>query len=318
MCCLFGFYNYSGQPIGKLNTLTNRLGEQAVARGSDACGIAYNHKGKLIIHKEAKAADKVNFRHSDDVISIMGHTRHATQGNYRKNYNNHPFYGRCNNLKFALAHNGVLLNDRELKQRYNLPKTRVETDSYVAVQLLENEEQLNIQNIKSMAEKVKGSFAFSVLDNSNTLWLIRGDSPLSLIHFPAYKLYVYASTDEILYKTLIDTKLFNEIKHCRFEEIEINSGDIFTIRPDGKISKNKFLYEDYSYYGNCNWWNYKHSYYNENDKSYIDDLKSIAAYNGFSPEDIDNLISNGFTLEEIEECIYCYEYPIKVHPIKKL
>ena len=74
-----------------------------------------------------------------------------------------------------------------------------------------------------MAENTEGSFAYSILDSNNTLWLIRGDSPLSLIHIPRYKLYVYASTDEILYKALVETKLFDEIKQGRFEEIQINS-----------------------------------------------------------------------------------------------
>ena len=38
---------------------------------------------------------------------------------------------------------------------------------------------------------------------------------------------------------------------------------------------------------------------------YIEDLKSVAAYQGYSPEDIDELLENGFAPEEIEEYIYC-------------
>lgn len=304
MCCLFGFYNYRGQSIEKLSVLTNSLAEQAVVRGSDASGIAYNSKGRLIIHKEAKSGDKMTFRHPDSIIAITGHTRHATQGSSKKNYNNHPFYGKCENLKFALSHNGVLLNDAELQRKYNLPKTRTETDSFVAVQLLEREKKLNIKSIKDMAEKVHGSFAFTILDSSDTLWLIRGDSPLSLIHFPAYKLYVYASTDEILYKALVDTTLFDEVKKGNFEEIEINSGNILAINKKGEILKDEFLYEDYSYYGNCNWWDYGFLHSNKKEKSYIDDLKSVAVYYGYSPENIDELLSNGFSPEEVEEYIY--------------
>ena len=101
MCCLFGFYNYSGKSIGKLSKLTNSLAVQATVRGTDASGIAYNDNGKLIIHK--------------------------------------------------------------------------------------------------------------------------------------YKLYVYASTDEILYKALIETKLFDEIKQGRFEEIQMEMGDILNILPDGTM-----------------------------------------------------------------------------------
>lgn len=54
MCCLFGFYHYGGGEIDKLSGLTNLLAENAAVRGTDAAGIAYNDRGKLIIHKEAK------------------------------------------------------------------------------------------------------------------------------------------------------------------------------------------------------------------------------------------------------------------------
>ena len=56
MCCLFGYFNYSGQAIKDINTLTNSLAEQATVRGTDATGIAYNDRGRIVIHKEPKAA----------------------------------------------------------------------------------------------------------------------------------------------------------------------------------------------------------------------------------------------------------------------
>ena len=304
MCCLFGIYNYSGQEISNLSNLTNLLAENATVRGTDATGIAYNNNGKLTIHKEAKSAYMVDFRHPDDVVCITGHTRHATQGDKKKNYNNHPFAGSCKNLRFALAHNGVLINDAELKLQYHLPKTKIVTDSFVAVQLLEKKKLLDVESVKFMAEKVSGSFAFTILDSSNILWLIRGDSPLSLVHLPKYKLYVYASTDEILYKSLVDTKLFAEIKSGAFEEVAVRPGDIIRLLPDGKLLKDTFSYTDCSSWYNCRWWNYM---YEDKQSLYIEDLKNVAAYQGIAPETIDELLDNGFSPEEIEEYIYCLE-----------
>lgn len=298
MCCLFGFYHYGGGEIDKLSGLTNLLAENAAVRGTDAAGIAYNDRGKLIIHKEAKAAYNIDFKHPESVVCVTGHTRHATQGDKKKNYNNHPFAGACKNLKFALSHNGVLINDADLKKQYHLPKTKIETDSYVAVQLLEKKKQLNVDNVKFMAESISGSFAFSILDSSDTLWLIRGDSPLSLVHLPKYRLYVYASTDEILYKSLVDTKLFDEIKTGSFEEITVRPGDILRILPNGKVLTDKFSYTDYS---DFHWWDYSLK------DDYIEDLKSVAAYQGFSPEVVDTLLAEGFMPEEIEDYVYCME-----------
>ena len=64
--------------------------------------------------------------------------------------------------------------------KLKLPKTKIETDSYIAVQLLESQKQLDEESIKYMAEKVDGSFSFTVLTEHNTLWLIKGDSPLCI------------------------------------------------------------------------------------------------------------------------------------------
>lgn len=298
MCCLFGFYHYGGGEIDKLSRLTNLLAENAAVRGTDAAGIAYNDRGKLIIHKEAKAAYNIDFKHPESAVCVTGHTRHATQGDKKKNYNNHPFAGMCKNLKFALSHNGVLINDADLKKQYHLPKTKIAADSYIAVQLLEKKKQLNVDSVKFMAENISGSFAFSILDSSDTLWLIRGDSPLSLVHLPKYRLYVYASTDEILYKSLVDTKLFNEIKTGSFEEITVRPGDILRILPNGKVLTDTFSYTDYS---DFHWWDYSLK------DDYIEDLKSVAVYQGFSPEVVDALLDEGFMPEEIEDYIYCME-----------
>lgn len=102
-----------------------------------------------------------------------------------------------------------------------------------------------------------------------------------------------------MYKSLVDTKLFDEIKKGRFEEIMIESGDIVRIKPNGKIFKDKFKYSDYSCY---QWWDYKIS-----DNDYVENLKTAAAYQGYPPDMVDDLMNNGFSPEEIEDYIYCVE-----------
>lgn len=118
----------------------------------------------------------------DGIKALIGHTRHSTQGSEKKNFNNHPFSGKCRNAHFALAHNGALTNDKELRKKYKLPKSKIETDSYIAVQLIEQKKTLDNESIKYMAETVEGSFSFSMLDDKNNVWLVKGDSPLSIIH----------------------------------------------------------------------------------------------------------------------------------------
>ena len=64
----------------------------------------------------------------------------------------------------------------------------------------------------------------------------------------------------------------------------------------------KFKYNEY--FGDRHWWNYDMS---GDYGSHIDDLKSIASYYGYSDDDIDDLLEQGFTPDEIEEYIYCSE-----------
>ena len=78
----------------------------------------------------------------------------------------------------------------------------MQTDSYVAVQLIEQQRALTPDRLKHMAESVEGSFVFTVLDDRDTLTFVKGDTPLCLLHF-----YVYASTEEILRKVLTCTWL---------------------------------------------------------------------------------------------------------------
>ncbi len=306
MCGLFGFSNYSNDKIKNLSILTNSLAEQSAVRGTDATGIAFTISGGINVIKDSKSAYRMDFKHSDDIKALIGHTRHSTQGSEKKNYNNHPFPAKCNNSRFALAHNGVLSNDKELRHKFKLPKTKIETDSYIAVQLIESQKLLDFDSIKYMAERTtEGSFSYSILDDKNNIWLVKGDSPLSILHFPKQKIYVYASTDEILYKSLIDFPLlFKSLKSGDFEEVEISEGYILKICSNGDLEKSKF---DYSYYCERNWWNFGIKPYHSSvitQDSYIENLKSIACYQGFSSEIVDELLNNGFTLEEIEDYIY--------------
>ena len=54
-----------------------------------------------------------------------------------------------------------------------------------------------------MAELVEGSFVFTVLDDKNNIYFVKGDNPLALYHYETCGLYVYASTEAILDRALM-------------------------------------------------------------------------------------------------------------------
>lgn len=130
MCSLFGLIDFDKRLTAKQkNRILNTLARECEVRGTDATGIAYNFAGRMRIYKRPLPAHKMHLHIPSYVNVVMGHTRMTTQGSEKHNQNNHPFAGKIDGESFALAHNGVLWNDKTLKLTENLPQTSVETDS---------------------------------------------------------------------------------------------------------------------------------------------------------------------------------------------
>ena len=237
MCCLFGILDY-GQSLNskQVNKIVAVLSKACEARGTDATGIAYNYNDRMCIFKRPLAAHKMHYRIPEGVHHILGHTRMTTQGDEKFNYNNHPFLGRAKNTDFALAHNGVLYNDEILKIREHLPETKIETDSYVAIQLIEKKKTLDTESLKFMAEQLEGSFTITILDKNDNLYFVKGDNPMCIYHFKEKGIYIYASTEEILLKALGKMQL----KLGGYEKIDIKCGDVLAIDKYGNRFSSTF------------------------------------------------------------------------------
>ncbi len=300
MCAIFGFMDYNGI-IGNtsLKTLIKALSVEAECRRTDATGISYVKDGEMVTFKKARPAHKVKLYFPADTKCVIGHTRMTTQGSEKLNYNNHPFECKCGRESFALAHNGFLYNDKELKAKYKLPETKIETDSYIAVQFLEHFGGVDIENIKKMSELVEGSFVFTILRNDNTLFLVKGCNPLTLYHFPDLGLYVYASTKSILDNALQKSDLI--YKYC---EIKVSEGEILQLNSDGTISRSTFEVKE-KYHS---FWNP----YNLNAVEYggwCDEFESeellleYCGMFGVSEEDVELLLEYGYDAYTIEEML---------------
>jgi glucosamine 6-phosphate synthetase-like amidotransferase/phosphosugar isomerase protein len=292
MCAIYGFLDHGKKSSHKqLTKLLRYLSVSAEVRGTDATGISYVKNKEIVTFKKAKPAHKVKLFFPKGTRTVIGHTRMTTQGSEKYNYNNHPFNGCCGREKFALAHNGVHYNDHELKMMYGLPKTEIETDSYVAVQLLEQYKKLNFDSIKTVSELVQGSFVFTILKNDGTLFLVRGSNPLALYHFPTLGLYVYASTKNILDNALQCLGL--QIEFC---EIKVSEGEILKISPDGAINRAAFEIAE----NNNSFWNWS-SYDDwfepcESDELILEYCKMF----GVTEDEVEMLFENGYDTDEIE------------------
>lgn len=300
MCALFGWLDYKHiVPYKVLKKLTQALANAAEERGTDAAGISYIRNGQVVIYKRPKPAQKIRFNAPNGTTAIMGHTRLTTQGNQKFNQNNHPFYGHADR-DFAFAHNGVLYNDMELLKNKHLPETHIETDSYVAVQLIEQQKKLDFNSLKNMAEAVRGNFTFTILDEENSLYIIKGNNPMCLLHFEMLGLYIYASTESIMKNALRKVNMLN------FPNVKIETahGDILKIDSSGIISRSKFeKKEDFRYDSFMRYYNdWEDDYYNQHEQL----LLEMCNCYGIHEEDVILLLDYGYSADEIEDMLCDY------------
>lgn len=301
MCALFGWLDYKHIiPYKVLKKLTQALANAAEERGTDASGISYIKDDRVTIFKRPKPAHKIRFNVPEGTTAVMGHTRLTIQGNQKFNQNNHPFYGHADK-EFAFAHNGVLYNDHELHKTKNLPDTNIGTDSYVAVQLIEQQGMLDFEILKNMAETVQGNFNFTILDEDNSLYIVKGSNPMYLLHFEELGIYVYASTESIMKNALKKVGLHK----FPYTKIETVHGDIFRIDSNGIISRSEFEDTEYRF---APWYRYSYDdfeddYYTQHEQL----LPDMCNCYGIDEDDVIMLLDYGYSSDEIENMMMDYD-----------
>lgn len=301
MCSLFGLIDYSNAlPAAARKVIIRELSRECEIRGTDATGISYNSFGKLKIFKRPVRASKLNIRVPFDSKVVMGHTRMTTKGNQKININNHPFPGHVEGVDFALAHNGVLQNDELLRKSMKLPDTNIETDSYIAVQLIENSGSLDFESVKAMAEAVQGTFCFTILNDRNELYLVKGNNPLEMCDCGGY--YLYASTDSIL------KQIMKRFKIKKAGRVNLEEGTITKVYPDGRLEAMKFdIFDEFDYdhyFGGYSKWDFFGDEIEPPDEERIDYLVEYASYFGIDEGDIRLLVEAGYDEFDIEEMLY--------------
>ena len=146
------------------------------------------------------------------------------------------------------------------------------------------------------------------MDSADNLYIVKGDNPM----YSKAGVYIYASTEEILQSALKKLRL----NLSEPEKVSVICGEIMRISANGKRTVEEFnidkLCYDYGFY----------PYYfgrratlrsapsipttlNDEERNYIEELKTVAHYFGYSDDYIDYLLVEGFAIEDIEEVLYC-------------
>ena len=143
----------------------------------------------------------------------------------------------------------------------------------------------------------------TVLDAHARLFIVRGNNPFCLYHFPAQGFYIYASTKEILNAAL--RKFRKEVLSGRLEEITVKEGEILRLSPDGNRKSRTFSLDSlYPLSAFLPLRPYAFELGVSGMGSYVEELKNVAGAFGYLPEDIDAMLAEGLQPEEIEEFFY--------------
>ena len=209
-----------------------------------------------------------------------------------------PFTGYTVNGDFALCHNEVPFNYDYVRNLEHLPHTKIKTDTYAAVQLLEKYGKADFENIGKMFELVNGSFVFTILTDEEKLYISRWDNPICIIHFPKLEIYIYTSTEEIM-QTVVKDTIFEK---QQFEVISVSEGEMISIDKQGTIERSRFapIQEDYfGYYDMYGDYRDRYDY-----DSYLYDCCNMF---GISEKELILLYEMGYDDEEIELMITDYD-----------
>lgn len=153
-------------------------------RGYDLAGIAIINEEIKCIKKAStstlSAIEYLNTHHINGNIGI-GHTRWATHGE-KNDTNSHPHISMCG--KFALVHNGIIENYKELKNMLleNGYVMCSQTDTEIIVNLLSFYKKNNSTEnaILKLINTLEGTWGLVIIniDEPNTLYATRSGSPL--------------------------------------------------------------------------------------------------------------------------------------------
>jgi len=228
MCGICGFILPKNNHVsnGWKKRIISEMMLNSSSRGQDACGIAFiDNEGELKVYKAPGAPSRFVFSDLFNEATknlpniVMAHTRAASKnsGDPANNVNNHPVYSEESGI--ALIHNGLIAQDAAWRKTVGKEKGILkdfvgEVDTEVLLRVLETfwltkegageNHQSFEDNIADMCYNIAGSYTCAILqkDNANKIYFVRNSSPLSLAYSPHENIILFASSNEIIAKSL--------------------------------------------------------------------------------------------------------------------
>lgn len=149
-------------------------------RGQESAGIAVCNGKNILIYRDSGLVTEVfndNILNTLQGNSAIGHVRYPTSGANGWE-NSQPILSQFEGGSFALAHNGHLTNQQEIKQDLlssSISLKEGETDSHLICQLIRATKEKNIEKaIEKIVPKIRGAYSLVILTKDRVIGLRDG------------------------------------------------------------------------------------------------------------------------------------------------
>jgi len=219
MCGIFGFAAKGSSDIYKkdIKRLLRNLFLLSESRGREASGFAALHNDEITVHKTPLPASKLikspvfkDFfskypERSYDRFAAIGHSRLVTSGYEQDNENNQPIYKNG----FCGVHNGIIVNQKELWEKYKDEKKNTALDTEIIPTLLARfvaKGSSFVGAVKTLYEHIYGTASIAFLSEIfDSLLLATNNGSLYYFFSKDRDAVIFASEKYILQRTVEKT-----------------------------------------------------------------------------------------------------------------
>jgi predicted glutamine amidotransferase len=246
MCGIFGVAIHPEASLGVsiLDKLIKRLFLLSESRGKDSAGLVLLDEYGIQIYKRPQRARQMirskqykrfirSFQHKnqefDHSILAMGHARMVTNGRREYHDNNQPI------IKDGLVciHNGIIVNDDDLWEKYTHLQRKYEVDTEVLLALVRDKMQkgltytnavirsmLNIEGANSIALCAEERDGIILATTNGSLYYALSNDGFTL---------VFASEEYILRQTINHPSIIDSFREATIRQIQPNEGYVFDL-----------------------------------------------------------------------------------------
>jgi glucosamine--fructose-6-phosphate aminotransferase (isomerizing) len=249
MCGILGFIagSRSRFDLKDLRSLMDRLLCLSETRGKDASGLVLSDGSRIVILKRPvrgksliKTKDYISllreFEKSGsaqlpETIVAMGHTRMVTNGSADIHENNQPVFKQG----MLCFHNGIVVNDNEVWQKYFTGERQFEVDTEIILSMIayyRQREQSIVAAVRSAFNHLKGANSIALLaEDMDAVILATTNGSLFIIQSASGAELIYASEKYILDRVVNHPAVKNMFKNAQVLQVKPNFGYAITLEP---------------------------------------------------------------------------------------